>query len=181
MKKVIYITILFVFFNSCTIVRPKFKQNGLKEARKIAIFDIMRSKFIIKPIKYKVRNIKNDNYFIFQFDDLDDKIERVVPYPDDSIGAFTYSFPTRYYEKRKFFFYWHDAHKRLNSKMVKKLQYNNCIDSSYLKKGIAPRYRIHSKIKKSIWYFVCKKDISKFKKKKAVWILEKDYPKINCN
>lgn len=175
-KVFIYLMISLVVF-SCSSWKNQLKVSENKNNVRMNIIldylsrntDSSKEYFILDSLESK------KNYYVFRID----KNGKFAPRLIDTIGAYTKYFPTDFYEKNNKLFIWHDNNKRLDKKTVAKLQEYNCVDSLYHKDNIIP-IMDPKKFQKSMYYFVCKKNILKYKKKKAMWIRPKDYPKLKC-
>ncbi|MEE9348787.1 MAG: hypothetical protein V3U80_01930 [Flavobacteriaceae bacterium] len=179
-KVIIYLLVMGLIF-SCGSQKFQLKQKGNKDnARKNIILDYL----------YNYTEKSKEFFFVENFSDTKrlyvfriEKYNTVKPAPSltDTIGAYTDFFPTNYYEKDNKLFIWHDKNKRLDKKTVVKMQEYNCIDSLYYKGDNVDGAIIDTgNFQKSLYYFVCKENISKYKKRKAIWIEPKNYPNIKC-
>lgn len=179
-KKNIYLVIIGLLMFSYGSWKSQLKQKGDK--------DDARMNIMLDYLNKNVKNGKNfffidisentKNFYVFRIDK--DKF-KLAPTLADTIGAYTTFFPTNFYEKDNKLFIWHDKNKKLDKKIVLKMQEYNCIDSLYYKGDNVDGAIIDTgNFKKSLYYFVCKKNISKYKKRKAIWIEPKNYPNIKC-
>lgn len=180
-KVIVYLVVIGLLMFSCGSWKSQLKQKGDKDdARMNIMLDYLNNKDVTIDKKfYHVYNPKEiKNIYVFGIDT--DEI-KFAPRLADTIGAFTTFFPTNYYEKDNKLFIWYDKNKRLDKKTVVKMQEYNCIDSLYYKGDDSDGIIIDTgNFQKNSYYFVCKENISKYKKRKAIWIEPENYPKVKC-
>jgi hypothetical protein len=187
MKKFKYIFFaILVFFVSCSVKEKlEIKSTGdLNDAITNVIIDFSQTDFSKKRTFYYVRKDDSSNkLFSFSVSDRG----KINFHLRDSIGVKTKYFPTRFKEINKRLYIWEDSTIVLSSDFMKKLQEYEVLDSTFYKmeKGlipIKPVYFTSNELKKAMFYYVCKSNISKFVKinRSKVYPVSK-YPEVDCN
>lgn len=176
--KIVYL-VLIVFITSCTTWKKELKQDGNEKDARMNIINDFYHKHSKKNAAYFITNnyIELENLYLFVLK----KKYPPSPLRTDTIGGYTYSFPTQYLEKKERLFYWQDKEKVLTRNIIDKLTAYIKIDSSWYKKPYDEGPIVsNGRRERYIYYFVCKNNISKYKKKKAIWINKEEYPDVKC-
>lgn len=176
--KIVYL-VLVVLITSCATWKKELKQNGNENDARMNIINDFYYKHSKKNTAYLFDNDfdKHSNLYVFRVD----KNNIPTPLRTDTIGAYTYFFPTQYLEKKERLFYWQDKEKVLTRNIIDKLTAYIKIDSSWYKKPYDEGPTIsNGRRERYTYYFVCKNNISKYKKKKAIWIKKEEYPDVKC-
>jgi len=188
-KAFIFLIILFNLFLSCTSYKHKlFKGKAtLEEARINAIIDFSskyykrHSSFLIYNCSDKTQNIF---CFVFVINDNKEVIDTLF-----KIGEYNRYFPNDFLEYNDKLFVWNDENKVYNRKTIEALQRFDKIDSINYKIQIGEisHEQVLSSLVidhslKTVYYFICKNDIIKYKSIKSLFILKPDeYPNLECD
>ncbi len=188
MKKFKYILFLIlIFIVSCSIKEKlEIKKRGdINDAITNVIIDYSRIDLIKDESVYFVRNDKSsDKLFSFSISDRN----KIYFHDRDSIGSRTKYFPTRFKEINKRLYIWEDSTVVISKDIMGKLEKYNVLDSTFYKieKGLLPKdtevYFTSNELKKAMFYYVCKSNISKFVRihRNKVYPVNK-YPEVDCN
>jgi hypothetical protein len=108
--------------------------------------------------------------------------DKLRPGPNDKIGDKT-SLPSRYTEKEGKLFYWDDSTKVLTKEVVNVLSKYNVMDSVNIEGVVElPRFDSANHYKKGVHYYICKNDLTKYKKvTTSIGMGYYDAPSLNCN
>jgi hypothetical protein len=177
--KVIIKTLIVLVLISCNSWKSKLKFSGTKnDARVNAILDFSSTNKLNQYSIFLVENHEetNDKY-CFEIR----KIEKIFPELTDSIGGYSaLSFPTKYFEINNKLFLWKESQSMITMEIVDKMKKYKCIDSSYYKIKDYEEVLNTGDLKKEYFYFICKNNLSKYEKTKAIWVDKEEYPKIDC-
>ncbi len=172
--------ILVLIIVSCKSSYLKnIKQTGTKDDARInAIIYFTNSNRLLSNKFYIVYNCdETEDLFCFKFY----KNEKSLLKLSDSIGGYpTGYFPNKHIEMDNKLFLWNEPNVQITKEIIDVMNKYNAIDSSYYK---IPNYLPlvdTGSFKKEMCYFICKDNISKYRKKKSIWIDVEDYPIIDC-
>lgn len=177
-----------VFFFICSCGSNKnsqlFEKGGKNEAIQNAITDFAKTE----------RNRKNMTYNILEVSESDElycfiigESPKIYPIPNDTVGATSEYFPTRFKEIKKRLYIWEDTTVVITKEIIQKLHEYKVVDSTIYKIKTGELSVEDSPLltsndsQKDAFYYICKENISKYKKIKTnrVMPVEK-YPKVDC-
>lgn len=180
-KKNIRLIIISLLLISCkSALQDEIKHTGTKkDARLNAIMDFsFNNRFVTHKVFIIDSYDESTELYCFKFN----KNEKALLQLTDSIGGYpTASFPNKFIEKGNNLFLWNEEGIKITQELIEIMGKYNSIDSSYYK---IPNYLplINTgEFKKELFYFICKKNISKYEKRKAIWFDKEDYPKVECS
>lgn len=195
-----------IFIISCaTYKKDLYHGNGtLEQARMNAIIDFANSSYKT-PRKYLERRNgkKFDVFWIYEYEKTQDSLRdifilSIIPenqgYIDlqtkDIIGKKTDWFPTKYKEINNKLFLWHDSLVPLSREIIEVIHFYGILDSTDIKMdlGLLPEDFEDTRMVrtdhglKSVDYYICKGNISKYKKVKTnIGIGYYTPPKLDCS
>ena len=191
--KIVKTSILFLIISLMIYSCIGYKQSlikgtgNLKMARINAIIDFS-NKHYKKHSTFFVDNCSDKNNVLFCLDIIPNlnkwSVDTVF-----KIGEYNRYFPNDFYIYKNKLFMWVDENKVYNKETVNVLNDFNILDSINYKiqigeispNQILPEFVIDHGLK-SVNYFICKNDISKYKTVKSQWILEpNDFPIVKCD
>jgi len=117
---------------------------------------------------------ETENFYVFILSKF-----KSAPRLSDTIGSYTNTFPTNFHEIDNELFFWFDKSKPLDVKMIDVMSKYDAIDSTFIKdnNGYILVSNKREDVSKNIFYFVCKENISTYKRIKEIWVREENYPK----
>lgn len=205
-KKFTGLLFVAIFIISCaTYKKDLYHGNGtLEQARMNAIIDFANSGYKT-PRKYlERRNGKAfDVFWIYEYEKAKDSVPNkylLTFFPEnqgyialrawDTIGKSTSTFPTKYVEYNNKLFLWHDSLIPLSREVIDVIYSYGILDSISIKRnlGLLPEDFEDTRMVrtdhslKGVDYYICKGNISKYKKVKTnIGIGYYTPPKLDCS
>jgi hypothetical protein len=187
--------VLVAVFNSCFFARKISSDNSIEKMTMLEL-----------AIDHHNRTIKNENKLFYIFTDLDNDANSHISviqffplygvnanfelYEEDSIGKVPdTNIPNRFKDMGERLYVWNDTISPLSQELISTLAKYNALDSTRVKihLGLLPENHPPTVFSRGtndqgLYYFICKKDPTKFKTRTTKWILPKGkYPKNVCN
>jgi hypothetical protein len=167
---------LLIFCIQCKTIEVQYKKGNINEA-------IMNS---IKDFKYNHKSlIKSENVYYIGNKSYNDYYRITISNTESkhlynpNIKPNENKFPSNFYEENNILFIWYDENKEIDEKTIQTyLRYGLLVDNQ--NETIVFLDDIIDDSLKGVIYYICKDDLSNFKKIKSNQ-LKDSHPRLNCN